>query len=231
MFQISTLLSQRQWFKVKDFDDCWVLVQLMLVLAVTPWRNIVNVETFRANAGDPDDGKSDGGNSKESVLGVEATYPEYKGKLRIYKNVNRTDAILMLDAGHPLSIHVMPGKLPERLQHGVNNVPHECALLKQGNRYMFANPWALMPDRWQEVRLSEVFPAMRDYTDGNGLSFIRYPTVAQMLITHPLYNSTFPEAVNSAVNEAYVNGWNKSIERAGEITAKAAGEIRSGTLT
>lgn len=211
-FQISTVLSQREWYGNKGtINDCWVMAPSMCVLATTPWVTIPGITVFRANAGDPEDGVTDGGAISEIIRGVETTWPIYKDKLKGKRNAERSVIVNDLDEGRALSIRLMIGALPQRLRYTTSNVAHECALLKKNGEYRFANPLAPMPSRWDTVNLEDILPAMRAYTNGNGHTYVRFPTILEMLQYHPAYEESLGEAFSKAFKNGEVAGWNSAL--------------------
>ena len=168
--QTSMVFSQRTWPGVGDLDDCWVLSSLQSVNCSAPWLYLPNSDVFRKAAGDPDDGKADGGRISEIVLGVTTLYPEFKGKLT--RLVGEPFATLrhLAASGRPVSVALTSGKLPPDIRHGKGDVPHQCTVVeKAGGRVLFANPMAPMGSKWDEVDWTDIRPAILDY--GNGKVF------------------------------------------------------------
>jgi len=230
VFNLSTIISQKTWFEKGDVgDDCWVISPINLVWAITPWITATNVRLFREAAGKPDDpNKADGGRPELIVEGTLGRYPIYAGKLRIYKNADKSVVDDLLSKGYGLSIAVMPGHLPANLRHGVGDVPHQCSVVKVGNVVKFANPWASMPDRWDDTKLDSFWLAMRAYTNGNGGTFVRFPRPSEMLPFHPAYPKVAPPPDTTVIENA---AWNSALESAANITANAAGMIRAQKRT
>lgn len=231
VFQMSLNLSQHHWFKVGDKDDCWVVVSILAVLLTTPWNFLVSTTRFREAADDPDDGVKDGGNNREIVKGIVGCYPEYKGKLRRLDGVTKVDFRKIVNEGRAVVIALMPGKLPPALQYGINNVPHECIVFKDGGRYYFGNPWNQKAyARFDEINsLAVIMPALEAYGGLNQIYGVAFPTTLEMLPTHPEYAATLPDTIAAARAEGYISGWNESAEVQANIAATAAGKIRANT--
>ena len=191
--QVSVVLSQRRWFKAGDIDDCWVLSALQCVSMSAPWLYLPNVTDFRAKAGDPDDGKSDGGNTKEIAAGVTGMWPAFRGKLKVMNGGSYDKLIDYLLAGRPCSVAFDMTKVPTKYRYGVT-VPHQMTLVirnagGENEAKLLANPMApIEPTRL--LRLEKV-SELRDGILGYGklrsgtpsVYAVAFPTEAEMIGT------------------------------------------------
>jgi hypothetical protein len=80
--QTSIVFSQRTWTGVGDLDDCWVLSSIQSAHAVAPWLHLPTTPQFRKAAGDPDDGKRDGGSIAEIIRAVTTLWPDFRASSR-----------------------------------------------------------------------------------------------------------------------------------------------------
>lgn len=179
--QTSIVFSQRTWTGVGDLDDCWVLSALQCVNACAPWLHLPGTTAFRLAAGDPDDGKTDGGSVAEIIRAVSKLYPELR-PLTALRGVTIANLRSHITEGRPVSVALMLDKLPPALRHGSKSVvAHQSTLaVSSGGELVFANPLAPMGSRWDSgLDWSDVVPAIRAY--GNGTAFgVAFPTSAAM---------------------------------------------------
>ena len=171
--QTSMVFSQRTWPGVGDLDDCWVLSSLQCVNCSAPWLYLPNSDVFRHAAGDPDDGKKDGGSIAEIVKGVTTLYPEFKGKLTAIRGETFATLRHLLAQGRPVSVALSSGKLPAAIRYGKGDVPHQATLVEKGDQLLFANPMAPMGSKWDRIDWGDVRPAILDYGAGKvfGVAF------------------------------------------------------------
>ena len=213
--QTSIVFSQRTWTGAGDLDDCWVVSALQCVNVVAPWLHLVTVPTFRQAAGDPDDGKDDGGKIAEIRLGVRTLYPDFEGRMDALRAV--APSVLRAEAskGRPLSVALMLDQLPARLQYGAKGaIAHQSTIVAKGDRLLFANPLAPMGSRWDDVAWSDVLPAIRAY--GNGSCYaVAFPTQAELAPFYPgvaglvaaAHETPSPEALAAARAAGAVAGF------------------------
>lgn len=227
--QLSMILSERTWPGVGDRDDCWVLSALQCTLAVAPWLHLPGSQVFRAAAGDPDDGKHDGGNIAEIIRGTEGTWPLLDGKLTALRGVPMTRIVNLVEKGRPVSIALMSGKLPPRIRHMPNDVAHQCSLFAQGDRILFANPMAQMADKLDEITWKDVRPAILAY--GNGQAFgVAWPTADELASSAPGFAAALSDAIAhlprpdcaAAVAAARAAGFADAKVKAGQAVAAIA---------
>lgn len=183
---IGIVFSQRDWTGVGDLDDCWVLSSLQCVNSSAPWLYLPSCPIFRRAAGDPDDGHNDGGNVAEIRKGVTTLYPEFGGKLDALRGSTLVDLRRVLNDGRPVSVALMAGKLPPRLNYGTKNVAHQCTLRQTSKgQLQFANP--MVPHtgaRWDDIDLGDVRDAILAF--GNGKVFaVAFPTAEAMAPFYP----------------------------------------------
>lgn len=214
--QTSGVFSERTWpgvdphpgDGVPDIDDCWVLSAYQCVNVVAPWLYLPPVPVFRKAAGDPDDGKHDGGSIAEITQGVRVLYPEFIGKLDALRNVSWTRLRDELQAGRPVSVALSLGVLPKRLRYTTSAVPHQSTLVvKPNGKWLFANPMAPMMSRWDEIDPGDVRPAILDYGHG-GVFGVAFPTDDSMAPHYP--------PVSRIIDR-------EAVRRSGELIAAAKG--------
>lgn len=182
MTQTSLVLSQRTWPGVGDLDDCWVLSSLQCVLAVAPWEHLPGSNVYRHAAGDPDDGKTDGGTIAEQLKAIRALYPYLGDELVPMRGIVPNELRQRVGAGWVVSVALTLGKLPPSIQYGSRSVPHQCTVAPRGDGIVFANPLAPMGSKWDDVTWPQIMPAITDY--GSGKVFgVAYPP-ASSLVTH-----------------------------------------------
>jgi len=171
-----------------DIDDCWVVSALQCVHAVTPGARLVGIPAFREAAGNPDDpNDSDGGNLAQIVRGVEGCYPDYKGKLRRLRGASWAEFLRLVDDERRiLSVSIVSGKLPVRLQYGFAGAEsyHQVSVVRKANR-LFANPLAPVYSRFDEVASWDAIkPAVMAYgrakAGTSGVWAVVFPTEAEM---------------------------------------------------
>jgi hypothetical protein len=183
--QTGIVFSQRYWPGVKDVgDDCWALTVIQATNVVAPWLRLASVTEVRAAAGDPDDGKSDGGSLTDVVRGAIGTYPILRGKLEVLKGAPFTEMQHLLRAGRPMSVALMADRLPARLSHGVK-VPHQVTLAyKSDGTLLMANPWAAPAERWAKCSWDAIDDAILAYGKARdtrrGVWGAAWPTEATM---------------------------------------------------
>lgn len=243
--QTSIGFGQRSWWGARDPDDCWVLAGIAAAFASTPWVWLPSVPSFRKAASDPDDGSNDGGDSRHRDMrrGVVNSWPMFRGKLAVLDGAPWAAFASALRSGKPAAFGLMPGKLPPRLQHGINNVPHECVAYMEpgsGDIY-FWNPWNNTGERWDRLEsLAEIKDAILAYGVGDVHALI-FPTPETMLPFHPGYTgavkaikdenaslrlqvATLTTQLADAKREA-ANAWNAAIDAAQPIVTDAASKV------
>lgn len=156
--QTSFVFNQVAYPGAGDVDDCWAVASLQCVHAVQPQRHLVGIPVFREQAGNPDDpNEPDGGTLAQIVRGVTGCYPVFDGKLRRFRGASWTELVAVLNEKRPVSLAVVAGKLPLRLQYGFAG-RHQVALALDGTR-KFANPLAKAQSRWDELASWDVVKA------------------------------------------------------------------------
>lgn len=200
--QLSMVLSQRTWPGVGDFDECWIMSILQCTLAVAPWEYLPGTDAMRAAAGDPDDGDHDGGNIREIRRAVRELWPRLDPMLTSLDGISIDRLKAEVRAGRPVSIALMPGKLPPRLRHGVGNVPHQCTVAERASGTIaFANPFATTGDRWDDVQWSDIVPAIEAYGRGKAVG-VAWPSEHDALTASPTYRSRVAADVKAGIEAA-----------------------------
>lgn len=203
--QLSQVFNQKAWPRAGDVDDCWVVSAIQCTNTVFPWLHLPDVTQFRAAAGDPDDGVSDGGNSAEIVKGSVGVWPVLTGRLRAFR-LSWEAFVAYVNAGHPASIALMTGKLPAGLNHGqATNIAHQCSVARpkqgSGEPLYFANPLAPVYSHWDECGYVDIKAAVLDYGNGAVVG-VGWPTEAEAYRLHPLWTPQTEAATKAAVTAA-----------------------------
>ena len=164
--QVSFVFNQRLWPGAGDIDDCWVVSAIQCANVSAPWLYLPTVPQFRTAAGDPDDGKSDGGNVDEIVKGVTTLWPAFAGKLKVLKGAAYDTLVDHVLKGRPVSLCIDSSKLPSALQHGFTGMHQVSFVLKDApdGARLYANPLAKVYSRWERIeKLAVLRPAILAY--------------------------------------------------------------------
>lgn len=205
MPQTSQVFSQRTWPGAGDLDDCWVLSAIQAANVTAPWLVLPTVTTFRAAAGDPDDGIADGGSLAEIVKGSEGVWPVLRGKLAVLDGVPYSAIIDIARKGHPVSVALQLGKLPPALRYTSSNVPHQSTLFwypgPNGFLY-FANPMAPAYSPWDRTTWAALQPAIEGIYGAGKCKAVAYPTEWAALALHPGESQLLAATWNAALDTA-----------------------------
>lgn len=184
---IRQTFSQRTWPGAGDIDDCWVVSAIQCAAAVAPWLPLLTVPEFRAFANDPDDGKNDGGNVDDLMVGTVHAWPRLAPLVVPMRGWAWDDVLAKVKAGQPASLCVTSGRLP--VPYGFAG-GHQVTIFHEPTVGLrIANP--LAPDRSEPIRIAT--PAARAAAEafGSGKVYgVLFPTPAQAFVTHPSYADT-----------------------------------------
>jgi hypothetical protein len=226
----SIVFSQRTWAGVGDLDDCWCLSLLQATNACAPWLGLPGVPAVRKAAGDPDDGKHDGGNLVEIHRATLALWPELVGRLTVLRDVSTATLQAAVRQGRPVSVATMADKLPPRIRYGAGAVAHQVTIAQRpGGQLILANPLAPMGSRWDQVSWSDVLPAVRAY--GNGSAFaMAWPTITEMADKFPgvaelvakAHGQPDPAAIAAATAAGHATGFADAKAKASRAVAGIA---------
>lgn len=196
--QTGIVFSQKRatapaWPASGDVDDCWVVSGIQAANVIAPWLALVSVTAFRAAAGDPDDGVSDGGNPDDIYNGAVGCWPALRPYTSKLKGASWTSAKSKYDQGRPISLCVVASGLPVRLQYGFTGA-HQVTIVLNSGQNRFANPLAPAQTRWDVLSATEL-AAVRDAALAYGkqrigtssIFAVAFPTQAEILPTHPLF--------------------------------------------
>lgn len=195
---IRQTFSQRTWPGVGDIDDCWVLSAIQCANAVAPWLPLLTSPEFRAFAGDPDDGRDDGGNVADITKGARAAWPKLAPYLKSLSGVPFATVLAGLQQERPLSACVVSAKLPDR--YGFAGL-HQITVHHRPGALYVSNP--LAPDRSKPtlIRAAQLEAAMLAY--GNGKCYgVLFPTIDEAFTTHPLYRPADDGITQATVDAA-----------------------------
>lgn len=201
--QLSMVLSQRSWPGVGDLDECWCLSTMQCVLACAPWSHLPGTDAFRQAAGDPDDGRRDGGSLAEIAKAVRQLWPAIGQRLAVWRGVTWDQLQAGVKGGHPVSVALTLGKLPPRLRYTTSDVPHQSTLAwrESTDSLVFANPMAPATSKWDSVTWAELRPSILDY--GNGRVFgVRFPSADAMLDECPGFADAVAAGVQAELGTA-----------------------------
>jgi hypothetical protein len=179
------IFNQKAWPKAGDVDDCWVIADLMAIHGVAPWLRLPNVTVYRAAAGNPDKPGPTPGSVDQSAKAIRALYPKFGETIRVLKGLPFNEFIPMLKAGHPASIGVLSGKLPQDLQFGYAG-PHRVAVFWNGSEIRLANPLARAHSRSRPVP-EDVFHAAVKAHPLAAVHAVVMPSVEEAFLLHPLH--------------------------------------------
>lgn len=107
--------DQRVYPGAGDVDDCWIVATCWAAKASDPKISLPTVTTFRRYAGDPDDGKSDGGSLEEVIAGARGCWPDLP--VTAY-NGPWSGFIAAVGSGRIASLAVLSGRLPASYRYG-----------------------------------------------------------------------------------------------------------------
>ena len=116
MTPLPGVFSQRSWPGAGDVDDCWVVATIWAAVAAEAAAVRPSVTTFRAAAGDPDDGQTDGGSLDEVIRGARKVWPALP--VRPFASADFDAFLAAVRGGSPASLAVWAGKLPSGLRFG-----------------------------------------------------------------------------------------------------------------
>lgn len=207
---IEQSFSQKVWPKAGDIDDCWVVTTIQCANAVAPWLPLLDVTEFRAFAGDPDDGRQDGGNVDDIMTGIRAAWPELAKLCTEVRGWTWDKVLAEIKAGRPFDACVMSDKLP--INYGFLKAHQVTLFHEDGVGLHIANP--LAPDRSEPPRIATASAKLACEAYGSGKVYgVLFPTVAEAFKTHPLYVAPSDAKYTELQYQAGI--------RAAEITASA----------
>ena len=125
-----------------DLDECGMFATIWAAKCADPNARIPSVREFRAAAGDPDDGVSDGWTLDEIARASAVIWPHLT-QLRVEGKGDMTWDILSnhLAQGRPASLAVDSGDLPARLRFGFYG-SHQIGIARRDATVFVANPLA-----------------------------------------------------------------------------------------
>lgn len=138
---IFPVLNQRLYPKAGDVDDCFVVATCWAAKCVAPYLRLPDVTEFRAAAGDPDDGVSDGGSLDEIVKASRALWPQLP--LTVYNGDNWQTFLDHVKRGGIASLAVISRLLPVEMRWGFLGA-HQVGVAFTGGNFYLMNP--LAPD-------------------------------------------------------------------------------------
>jgi len=158
-------LNQKVYPGVGDIDDCWVVATIWAVRRATHQnRNLPSCPTYRAAAGDPDDGYKDGGTVDEIVQANNRLYPQITD-VKYAKQYGWTGFVGYLNKGYTASLAVRSSYLPRSLRYGFLGT-HQIAVFKRAGKFYIMNP--LKPKGSAPTAISESALKTATYKFANG---------------------------------------------------------------
>ena len=191
--QTSHVFNQQAWPGAGDVDDCWVVSAVQLANVSAPWLTLASVPAFRKAAGDPDDGKTDGGNLDEIMAGLRGAYPSIAPYCRKLAKVTAALAWALLLEGRPLSVAVISSALPANLRFGYAG-PHQVTLAIKSDQLYFANPLAPRYSSWIPVSWSALLPALAAHAGAGRVNGVSGPTQLEAVLVHPMMDTATAKA-------------------------------------
>ena len=179
------VFNQKRWPGAGDTDECWMLSDLMAIHSVAPWLRLPTVPQYRQAAGNPDKDGLTFGSLEHSETAIKALYPEFAKVILLIKNGSFAELMSRLIAGHPLSLSVKSGALPQGLQFGYTGM-HRVAVFFNGAEIRIANPLARAHSRSKPISEGALQAAV-DAHDMAGSNYIMLPTVEVAFARHPLH--------------------------------------------
>lgn len=220
--QTSQVFNQRAWPLAGDTDDCWVVSSIQAVNVNLPWLMLPTVKAFRAAAGDPDDGHTDGGNVGEIMAGIKGTWPVLAGHVEALRGAGWSYLERALRDGRPASLAIKSSALPTRFQYGFKGYHQVTVVIKPNGRMWFANPLAPVYSGWDELTsLTQLRPSVlqygRDKAGEDGVWGVLLPTEAEGFTLHPMYRPSDEEAMARARQEGYASAKQNALRAVGAI--------------
>ena len=158
-------LNQKVYPGVGDIDDCWVVATIWAIRRHTHQsQNLLNCTTYRAAAGDPDDGRHDGGTVSEIAQANSRLYP-HVADVKYQKQYGWTGLVSYLNKGYTASLAVRSSYLPRSLRYGFYGT-HQVAVFKRGGYFYMMNP--LQPQGSAPTRISGTALNTATYRFANG---------------------------------------------------------------
>src|SRR5262245_45456565 len=196
--QTSIAFSQRTWpghdpnpgDSRPDLDDCWAVSGIQMANVTAPWLRMPSVAAFRNEAGVPDTGKGiEGGRVRNVYRGARGCYPSIRDLFTLGDGTPWSAFLRELERHRPLSVSVLSGALPARLQYGFEG-RHQVTVAEKGGRIRIANPLQRAETRWETIGADDLRQAMRAYgrplNDPEGpMYWVAGPTDAQARETLP----------------------------------------------
>lgn len=158
-------LNQKVYPGVGDIDDCWVVATIWAIRRETrQTTHLPNCKVYRAAAGDPDDGRKDGGTLDEIAQGASRLYPHINF-IKYAKPNGWAGLVALLDKGYTVSIATKSSYLPRAYRFGFLGT-HQIAAFKRDGKFYIMNP--LQPQGSAPMRISEASLKSAVYHFANG---------------------------------------------------------------
>lgn len=166
---ITSVLSQRTYPGAGDIDDCWVVSSIQAVLAHWPSLRKPTIPEFRAAAGDPDDGVSDGGNITEIINGITGLWAE--PELLVLRGVSWDTFAAEMQVHKIATVAVVSGSLPPADQYGFTGL-HQVTIELVGDDWYISNPLAADGSAPRLIGAASLRQALYDYGGGKVFAVI-----------------------------------------------------------
>lgn len=158
-------LNQKVYPGVGDIDDCWVVATIWAIRNKTHQsQNLPNCKTYRAAAGDPDDGYKDGGTIDEITQANNRLYPNV-ADIKYTKQYGWAGFVGYLNKGYTASLAVRSAYLPRAQRYGFLGT-HQIAVYKSAGKFYIMNP--LQPKGSAPTVISETALKTATYKFANG---------------------------------------------------------------
>ena len=170
---ITFAYNQAQYPGAGDVDDCWVVATIQCARSCASWIEKPTIPEFRAAAGDPDDGVSDGGTLTEVMRGVSRMWPKLPVTEARAWSWTRF-AALMKDGPRAASLAIVSSALPSTYRYGFDGLHQVSVFFEEGFWYI-VNP--LQPEGSSPRRIEEYAVRNAATAYGNGYVFAAvFPT-------------------------------------------------------
>lgn len=158
-------LNQKVYPGVGDIDDCWVVATVWAIRHKTHQsQNLPNCKTYRAAAGDPDNGYKDGGTLDEITKANNRLYP-HVADVKYARQYGWAGLVALMNKGYTVSLAVRSAYLPRSLRYGFLGT-HQVAAFKRNGRFYIMNP--LQPKGSAPTAISESALKTATYKFANG---------------------------------------------------------------
>lgn len=183
--------------------DCWVIATIQAANAVAPWVDLPTVPEFRKAAGDPLDGKDDGGNMAEIMLACRVLWPE----LRVIGSTTMPWATFLahLKANRVASLSITSGALPLNYRYGYDG-GHQVVLFWEAGVLWIGNPLQPQGSPPRAIAEASIRKAAHAYSGANEVTAAIFPSPAEAFASKPKETPPMPayDPIGQAIGQVTV---------------------------